>query len=315
MFSRLTVISLLLFFLTPQISEAKNTIGGCPTAPKNSVWTTPVNTLPVHPKSKTYIQHSGRERKIHVGSGDNESGKWGMPVNIVSSNQKGVSIPETLYHVDNVLYPIPSNPRIQPPTDSHMVIVQKKTCKLFEFWRAEKTSQGWRAGSAVMWDMRKQQVLPPGQTSANAAGLPILPGLYNRNDAKNKEIKHALSFILPHIQNAYIRPASHTDGRMNDPNYMPMGTRIRLKKTVNLSRFQGQARILARAMQRYGLILSDTSGEPHGGNIYSAYSGFSIGSESAANWNFEDRMSMHNKLALKDFEVVDTQETIVQEYK
>lgn len=291
------MISGVLGALAPAVGASANTLGGCRMFPADGPWSTRVDGRPTDPRSDEYIRNSGASRNLST-SFRNRRG-WGIPINVVGRSQKAVRIPRTHDWIASGRYPIPRAPRIQRPSDSHMLILQRGTCRLFELYGAHRVGGAWRAKQATIWDTTKNQVLPGNVVSAVAAGTPMAAGLLNVRDARRGEIKHALNFTLPYIQRAWVYPASHTDGRMEDDGYLPMGSRIRLKASVRIGHLPRQARIIATAMKRYGLILTDTSGTPDGRD----YDGFEIQGSDTRHWNEKARRALYG-FHLRDFEVV-----------
>ncbi len=273
-------------------------LAGCPLFPASSPWNTPVDGLPVDPRSDEYIRNSGADRNLSTSFG-NRRGGWGIPINIVDRSHPTVRIPKTHQWIARGRYPIPRRPRVQRPTDSHMLILQRETCRLYELYAAHRVNGQWRAQQATIWDTRKNHVLPANVVSAVAAGTPMAAGLLNVQDARRSEIRHALNFTLPMVQRAWVYPASHTDGRMTDPGYLPMGSRIRLKASVPIDHLPRQTRIIATAMKRYGMILTDTGGVPDG----QQYDGFEIQGSDSRHWNERARRALYG-FHLRDFEVV-----------
>lgn len=284
--------------LAPAVATAStNTVGGCPLFPADGPWNTRVDGLPVDPRSDEYIRNSGAGRNLSTGFRRERS--WGIPINVVDRSQRTTRLEEIDQWIAPGRYPIPRAPRIQPSRDAHMLILQRGTCRLFELYGAHRVRGRWRARQATIWDTTKNQVLPPNVVSAVAAGTPMAAGLLNVQDARRSEITHALNFTLPYIQRSWVYPASHTDGAMTDPGYLPMGARIRLKASVSIERLPRQARIIATAMKRYGMILTDTSGRPDGDQ----YDGFEIQGSDSRRWNEAARRALYS-LHLRDFEVV-----------
>ena len=134
-------------------------------------------------------------------------------------------------------------------------------CKLYELYAAVKTTSGWHAGSGAIWDLRSNALRPDGWTSADAAGLPILPGLVRYDEVKAGAIRHAIRFTAPETRSSHIYPARHDAGDGLSASLPPMGTRLRLKASFDVSGFSYQARVILVAMQRYGIILAD-NGSP-----------------------------------------------------
>ncbi len=244
----------------------------CSLFPADNIWNTPIDALPVHPLSDAYVGAIGRDANFHpdFGSGiwpPDDGGPIGIPYVVVPAGQPGVEV-EFYYagESDPGPYPIPPNPPIEggPHSDGdrHILIVQEGTCLLYELFDARPTAGGgWQAGSGAVFDLRANGLRPAGWTSADAAGLPILPGLVRYDEVAAGEIAHALRFTAPQTQRAYVWPARHFASALTDERYPPMGQRFRLRADYDLSGFDPQVQVILRAMQRYGIILAD-NGSP-----------------------------------------------------
>jgi hypothetical protein len=174
-------------------------------------------------------------------------------------------------------YPIPRNVPIeggrQSDGDRHAIIVDRAKCRLYELYALypPANGHGWTAGSGAIWNLESNRLRPSGWTSADAAGLPILPGLARYDEVKRGSIDHALRFTAPRTRNAFIYPARHAASSSNDPSLPAMGQRFRLKKSFDTSHYPRQARIVLEALKRYGMILADNgsswyiSGAPNRG--------------------------------------------------
>ncbi len=244
----------------------------CPLFPSNNIWNAPIDHLPVHPLSDAYIDTIGRSETFHpdFGSGiwpPEDGGPIGIPYVIVPEDQPKVPI-DFYYPEDSDPgpYPIPPDAPIEGGPDSegdrHILIVQEGTCLLYEIFDAHpRPDGGWDAGSGAIFDLRSNALRPAGWTSADAAGLPILPGLVRYDEVAAGEITHALRFTAPETQRAFVWPARHFASDLTDVRYPPMGQRFRLRADYDLSNFDPQIQIILRAMQRYGIILAD-NGSP-----------------------------------------------------
>ena len=194
---------------------------------------------------------------------------------------------------DRVRYPIPASPLIESGSDRHVLLLDRSACRLYEIYDAARTARGWSAGSGATWDLRSNALRPAGWTSADAAGLPILPGLARYDEVAAGEILHALRFTAPRTRTRYVYPARHQAGESDDPALPPMGLRVRLKASVDVSRFGPQAQVVLRALQRYGAMLAD-NGAP-----------WYVGGAPDPRWDDDDLHALQ-QLAGADFEVVDT---------
>ena len=239
-------------------------VGGCPMFPDNNVWNTPVNTLPVHTRSDQWVDSIGRNTGFHMdfGSGNWDGGPIGIPYNVVGA---GVTkVPVSFYYPtesDPGPYPIPANPMIEYGSDHHILMVDSSTCTLYELYDASYSGGGWHAGSGAIWNLNSNALRPDTWTSADAAGLPILPGLVRYDEILSGEIDHAIRFTASNT-NGYIWPARHlTSDDPGAPYIPPMGARFRLKASFNISSYPAHMQVLLTAMKTYGVILADNGSD------------------------------------------------------
>jgi uncharacterized protein (TIGR03437 family) len=155
-------------------------------------------------------------------------------------------------------YPIPPNPPIEGGGDRHILIVDQSDCHLYELFAASQGGGGsWEAGSGAIWDLRSNALRPAGWTSADAAGLPILPGLVRYDEVLSGEIRHAIRFTVPHTRAAYVWPGRHLASSLTGTQYPPMGQRFRLRADFDISHFSAANQVILRAMKKYGMLLAD----------------------------------------------------------
>ena len=277
----------------------------CPLFPANNVWNADISALPVDPNSANYISNMSPGTGLHPDFGSFAG--YGIPYNVVSSAQPKVNVDFSTYgypsESDNGPYPFPATPNIEGNDqnacnaltggDCHVLIVDKDACILYETWETSYTGGQWHAGSGAMWSLNSNALRTDGWTSGDAAGLPILPGLVRYDEVIAGTINHAFRFTMVHTQKAHVYPARHDASSNTNPNVPPMGLRVRLKMSANLSGLSPQALVIAHAMQKYGLILAD-----NGSNWY-------ISGASDPNFNDSDLHTL-NTLHGSDFEVVDT---------
>ena len=233
----------------------------CPMFPKTNVWNRRVDGLPVRADSAALIASIGLGQGLHPDFGSYSG--YGIPYNVVgkTTSKKYVTF-QYKSESDRGPYPIPKTPKREAGSDHHILIVDKSACKLYELFAAKKSATGhWSAGSGAIWNLRLNRLRPDGWTSADAAGLPILPGLARYDEVAAGVIAHALRFTAPTTRSAHIYPARHDAGDGSDPSLPPMGLRVRLKANVDLSGFSAKNRVILVALQRYGLILAD-NGSP-----------------------------------------------------
>jgi hypothetical protein len=246
------------------------TIGGCQIFPADNAWNRDVSGDPVHPNSAALLTRMVPENPLHLDLGTTEE-YYGIPYTIVPRDQPLVAI---TFGTDGTDYsdesdpgpmPIPLDVAIEggstqdpdPSTgDRHVLVLRQGDCRLFELFNTVRTSDGFQVSSSAIWDLTTNHTRPAGWTSADAAGLPILPGLLKYQEVSGDRLHHALRFTVPQVRRAYTAPASHC-GSHDDDGLPPYGTRVRLKASVPLEDYTGAARVILTAMKRYGLILAD----------------------------------------------------------
>ena len=242
------------------------TMAGCPLNPADSIWNARVDQLPVHARSGAWITSIGGGDHVHMdfGSGTWDGGAIGIPFNVVA----GSSV--TKYNVDFYYpdesdagpYPIPSNPNIEHGGDHHILTLDTETCTLYEIYDASFSGGQWSGGSGAIFDLNSNTLRPDGWTSADAAGLPILPGLIRYDEILAGQINHAIRFTI-NSTNSYIWPGRHltsgTPGVLT--NTPPMGARFRLKSNYNISGFSPEMQVILQAMKTYGIILADNGSD------------------------------------------------------
>ncbi|MCL4854846.1 MAG: hypothetical protein KJZ78_26085 [Bryobacteraceae bacterium] len=255
--------------LSITVLAQRPTLADCPVFPSDHILNTRVDDLPVHARSRIYIDAIGRDKPIHpdFGSGRYKGILAGIPFHTVPADQKPVRIEFESPESDPGPYPIPLHPtlegdgKIPNDTDRHLLILQQGRCRLYEIFAAAPQPDGsWRAGSGAVFDLRRYALRPAGWTSADAAGLPMLPTLTRFDEVARGAIRHALRFTAPVTQRAYEWPARHFASRMQGTQYPPMGLRLRLRADFPSADLAPQARVIAEAMKLYGIILADNGG-------------------------------------------------------
>ena len=236
---------------------------GCPIFPVDNPLNQDISQAPVDPSSARYIDSIGASWRLHASFSDTPM--YGIPYSIVGPQQPQVPMRFIYSRSESEPgpYPIPLNAPIEGngnPGDHHVLVLQTGTCKLFELYAARRRAGRWEAGSGAVFNLRSNALRPDGWTSADAAGLPIFPLLARYPEASKGSINHALRVTVPRTQRGYIHPATHFSSSSNDPSLPPMGLRLRLKASFNLSGFHGQALIVLQALKRYGLIVADNGG-------------------------------------------------------
>lgn len=268
-------------------------LGGCPLLPFDNAWNQDISDAPVHPRSDAIIaniqDHGDSSLKADFGA----SAQYGIPFTVVAESQAMVPVRFTLYpdESDPGPYPIPTGAAIEAGGDHHLLVLQSGTCRLFELYRATRGGT-WSAGSGAVFDLRSNATRPEGWTSTDQAGLPILPGLARYDEVAAGEIRHALRVTFEHTRAAWVAPATHQGGE-DDDDAPPMGLRLRLRADYNVAAMRGAARVIARALQRYGVLVADT-----GTNWY-------ISGATDRRWNDAD-LEQLTDIPGTAFEVVDT---------
>jgi hypothetical protein len=258
------------------IATAAATLAGCPLFPASFSTNQRVDTLPVAPDSAAIVRSIGLDGSIHAdfGSGLWDGGPIGIPYDVVRRHAKRSKVRfEYASESDRVRYPIPRGVKIEggprADGDRHALLVDRDRCKLFELFALRKEDGRWTAGSGATWNLRRTKLRPAGWTSADAAGLPILPLLARYQEVERGRITHALRMTVSQSRRAFVFPARHFASSDTDPALPRMGERLRLKAGVDLSGLPRQARIVARAFKEHGLIVADNgsdwyvSGAPH----------------------------------------------------
>ncbi|MBI3914903.1 MAG: DNRLRE domain-containing protein [Chloroflexi bacterium] len=245
---------------TSSSTAGSPTIAGCPVFPADNVWNRDVSNDPVDANSAAYISRINQSATyLHADFGSPR--EYGIPFVVVPGSQAKVPITFTEYgdESDAGPYPVPANAPVEYGEDQHVLVLNSGECKLYEMYHAQKdpNGAGWLAGSGAVFDLRSNLLRPQYWTSADAAGLPILPGLTRYDEVAAGEIRHALRFTVARTQRAFVHPATHYASSTTDPSYPPMGLRVRLKSSYDVSRFSGQARVILNALKKYGMLVAD----------------------------------------------------------
>jgi hypothetical protein len=212
----------------------------------------------VHPNSAAYVASINRNaRFLHADFGG--GGEYGIPFRVVPRTQPRVPIRITDYpdESDRGPYPVPLNAPVENGSDRHVLTLQRGTCRLFELYNARRAGAGWMASQGSIFNLRSNRLRPEGHTSADAAGLPILPGLARYDEVRRGAIHHALRFTVQRTQRGYVHPATHFASSSRDASLPPMGLRLRLKRSYSLTRFHGQSLVVLKALKRYGMLVAD----------------------------------------------------------
>jgi hypothetical protein len=278
-----------------QAVPAGPTLAGCPVFPADNAWNRRVDRLPVDPRSSELVAAIG-DGTLHAdfGSGLWEGRPIGIPVTVVGTNTPRSRVTfEYASESDRVGYPIPQGVRIEGGGDRHAILVDRDACRLYELYALRREQGGWQAGSGAVWSLRSNRLRPKGWTSADAAGLPILPGLARYDEVAAGAINHALRFTVEDTQRGFIFPARHFASSSDDPDLPPMGLRLRLKASYDITRFSGESRVILAALKRFGMIVAD-----NGTSWY-------LSGAPDARWD-NDQLHTLGKAKGSDFRVVDT---------
>jgi len=277
-------------------------LAGCPVFPAENHWNLRVDRLPVLANSDAIVRSIGAGEHMHAdfGSGRYQGAPIGIPYVTVPRRQRRVPVSfQYAAESDRGRYPIPRRVPVEggraSDGDRHVIVVSRSRCRLYELFDAHPLNGGarWRAGSGAIFNLRSNRLRPRGWTSADAAGLPILPGLARYPEVRRGRIDHALRFTASETRRAFVYPARHFASDLTDPDLPAMGQRLRLKAGFDISRFPRQSRIVLRALKRYGMILAD-----NGSSWY-------VSGAPARGWDNDDLHSLHD-VPGGAFEVVDT---------
>ena len=282
-----------------RVRDRRPSVGGCHVFPTDNPWNRRVDADPLRADSDAIIatiQANGGTR-LHPDFGENPN--YGIPYVIVGADQPVVPIDYRAYgdESDPGPFPVPVDAPVEGGADAegdrHVLVVQSGTCELFELYRAFRSGAGWAADSGARFDLDSNDLRPLGWTSADAAGLPILPGLVRYDEVASGSIDHAIRITFSRTQDGYILPATHAASNRSDPTLPPMGLRLRLKAEFDVGALTGQARVIATAMQRYGVIVAD-----NGSNWY-------FQGAPSPSWD-DDDLGQLKAVSGDWFEVVDT---------
>ncbi len=310
---KLTHLSFVLgwaIILFPSSLSAGGEISGCPIFPADNIWNVPVDKLPLDPRSDDYVSSIGREEPAHADFG---SGIWppqtGGPIGIPFITVAGDAprVPVTFKYdqeSDAGPYPIPADAPIEggpnASGDRHVLVLDRDNCILYEVFKAfpENGASRWRGDSGAVFDLRSNGLRPDTWTSADAAGLPILPGLVRFEEVASGEITHALRFTAPRTRKAHVWPARHNASDLTSSTFPPMGQRFRLRADFDESGFDPQVRVILRALKKYGMILADNG------------SSWFLSGVPDERWD-NDLLRQLRTLRGRDFEAVDTSSLMV----
>ena len=270
--------------------------------PSNNLWNTDISTAPVDPNSANYINFIGSTVALHpdFGSGTFHNQTLGIPYQVVAGTQAKVNVTLNAFadESDPGPEPVPSNALIEgypkPGNgDRHVLVLDKDGCWLYELYNASITKGKWSADQASIWDMTINEQRPYTWTSADAAGLPVFVGLARFDEVAAGAINHALRFTVPTSQKAFVLPATHWASTTTDPNAPPMGLRLRLKASFDISGYPADDQVILTALKKYGLILADNG------------SAMFISGAPDNRWN-NTNLNLLKQITLSNFDVVQT---------
>lgn len=276
-------------------------LGGARLFPADNAWNRDVSDAPVDPRSDALIASIGLDEPLHPDFGTVWQGAPnGIPYVVVGGDQPRVPVEFVRFpdESDPGPYPVPPDAPIEGGPDAdgdrHVLVLDRDDWMLYELFDARPVDGGsrWRAGSGAVFDLRSNALRPAGWTSADAAGLPILPGLVRYDEVVERgEIRHALRFTASTTRRAYVHPARHWASDHADPDLPPMGMRVRLRAEYDITGFPPAVRVILRALKRYGMLLAD-----NGGNWF-------VSGAPDPRWN-DDELATLRRVRGRDFEVV-----------
>jgi hypothetical protein len=287
-------------------SGASADLGALQVFPPDNPWNQDISQLPVHPNSANYLASMGLDTGLHPDFGTVWNGApIGIPYTVVRGDQPKVPVTfDYANESDPGPYPIPPDAPIEGGAgsdgDRHILIIDIDNRKLYELYYAYPAGQGWTAGSGAIFDLTSNALRPAGWTSADAAGLPIFPGLVRYDETIERgEITHALRFTVRRTRRAYIAPARHFASSLTDPNLPPMGLRVRLRADFDVSTFPPCVQVMLRAMKKHGMLVAD-----NGSDWY-------VSGAPDPRWD-DDALRSLGRVKGRDFEVVYTGEPVTQ---
>jgi hypothetical protein len=259
-------------FMMAAMPARAGTIPGtnCPAFPLDSYWHADVSQLPKHPRSNAWMAHMSTDRNLHPDFGDSfgeQPVPYGIPITIVGGHHNKVTVKfQYASESDKGPYPLGADTKVEggqyKTGDRHTVVVDKSTCTLYETWATTRKNGQWKAGSGAIWTLRSYRLRHINWTSADAAGLPILPLLLTYDEVKANTIDHAIRFTVETTDRRFLWPARHQAGDVNNANYPPMGARFHLKAGYAIApSLRPDTKRVLRAMKKYGLVLAD-NGSP-----------------------------------------------------
>jgi hypothetical protein len=263
--------------------------------PANNPWNTDISAETVDPNSDQLIASIGKDVHLHPDFGTVWQGSpIGIPYNIVGGTQTKVNVSfRYASESDPGPYPVPPGALVEAGSDKHILVIDTLNRKLYELFNAVKNKDdSWNAGSGAVFDLTSNQLRPDQWTSADAAGLPIFPGLVRYEEVIGKgEITHALRFTVQNSRNSFVHPATHAASDNNDVNLPPMGMRVRLKSNFDISSFSKNIQVILKGLKKYGMFVAD-----NGSNWY-------ISGSPDSRWD-DDELGQLKTITGSNFEVV-----------
>ncbi|MEI9811771.1 MAG: hypothetical protein WDO18_03465 [Acidobacteriota bacterium] len=288
------------FVVALAAAKAQATIGACPVFPGNDIWNQPIDGLPVAGNSSTLVNTIGASTRMHpdFGSGLYQGAPIGIPFVTVAGTQ--TKYPASFDYDDESdagPYAVPLNAPIEGGSsssgDRHAIAIDTDNCILYELYSSYPQASSWQAGSGAIYNLRSHTLRQAGWTSADAAGLPIFPGLVRYDEIAAGEIRHAIRLTVPQTRNTYVWPARHYASSLTGANYPPMGQRFRLRANFDISTYPADVQIILRALKKYGLIVADNG------------SAWYISGAPDSRWNNSNLATLHNVVG-SNLEAVDT---------
>ena len=280
-------------------------LGGQRLMPEDSLWNRDVSGDPVDPYSERILARIGWDKPLRADFGPEwEGAPMGIQYVVVGGDQERVPVEfTTVEESDPGPYPIPADAPIEGGPngdgDRHVIVFDRDNWQLWEMFNAFPDGNGgWKAESGAFWDLRQNTVRPAGWTSADAAGLPILPGLVRYDEVEAGAIEHAVRFTLRKSRRAYVAPASHWASDDTSDDLPPMGMRVRLRADYDYSGFSPEAQVILQALKTYGMILADNGSDNF------------ISGAHDPRWDV-DRLRDLLKVTTRDLEVIEMQDVVV----
>jgi hypothetical protein len=262
--------------------------------PDDNPWNTPVDRSPLDPSSDRIIASIGLDAPLHPDFGTEPT--YGIPYVVVPGSTARVPVSfDYADESDPGPYPIPANAPIEGGAastgDRHVLVIDRDNRTLYELFDPHPGASGWTAGSGAIFDLQSNALRPAGWTSADAAGLPIFPGLVRYDEVADGEIRHAIRFTVRRSRRAYVAPARHWASSSTNDSLPPMGMRVRLKAGFDMSGYPPQARVILQAFKTYGMIVADNGSD------------WFFSGTSSPSWD-DNQLNTLKQLKGRDFEVV-----------